>query len=113
LGALVVGEWFDVKVYFKNSLLGDGVTMIWVNGDLVFERTGQNVLRSGGGYAKIGMYTEIREDRTLYMDDVEISSSVEGSVAEWGSSDVVAIPESSTSVMSVMGLLWFLGRRRR
>lgn len=113
LGIMGAGEWTDVKVYFKNSLMGDGLTMIWVNGELVYERSGQNVLRSGGGYAKIGLYTEIREDRTLYMDDVEISSSISGSVADWGSSSVVAVPESSTSALSMLGLICAFNRRQR
>ena len=83
IGTAKVNEWSDIKIYFKKSLNSDGITKIWLNGELVFEHYGVNLLRDAGGYCKVGMYTEIRDKRIIYFDDIAISNFIDVPLEEW------------------------------
>ena len=74
LGYAKPQAWNDVKVFLKNSLGDDGVAMVWLDGQLVFEYHGKTITRSNYGYMQFGMYTEVRDERTLYFDAVRIAN---------------------------------------
>ena len=62
----------DVKFFYKKSIKSDGVVRVWLNGNLVFEHYGKNLLKTTErGYTKFGQYTEIRDERIVYYDAVE------------------------------------------
>ena len=64
--------WNDVKFFYKKSIKSDGVVRVWLNGNLVFEHYGKNLLKTTErGYTKFGQYTEIRDERIVYYDAVE------------------------------------------
>ena len=83
IGYAVPGAWNDIKVYFKKSLGSDGIVKVWLNGQLVFEHYGVNLLRDTGGYVNFGMYTETRDYRVIYMDAVRIEDSISVPLEEW------------------------------
>ena len=83
IGYAVPDAWNDIKVYFKKSLGSDGVVTVWLNGQLVFEHYGVNLLRDTGGYVKFGMYTGVFDYRVIYMDAVKIEDSISVPLAEW------------------------------
>lgn len=95
LGFAPQDQWTDMRVYFKKSLGSDGRVMIWVNGELKLDRSGKTLLIGNDGYTKIGMYTEIRDARTIYFDNVSISSAINRSLEEWGRAPVDGIYNDS------------------
>ena len=97
IGHARLDAWNDVKVYFKMSFDAVvGVVKVWLNGELVFDYAGTNILRNGFGYAKFGLYTEIRDQRTLYFDAVKLSNFIDVPMAEW-SADQAHLPTVSLS----------------
>jgi hypothetical protein len=76
-GELPLNEWTDFVFYFKWAADSSGVTKIWKNGVLVLDLTGPTLLANGNGYMKIGMYTEIGQPRTIYIDNVRIGTSLQ------------------------------------
>ena len=76
-------EWNDIKYYVKHSTGNDGALKIWLNGDLVFNHSGATLYKTGDGYIKFGMYTEIRDERIMYWDAINITDSITSSLAVW------------------------------
>ncbi len=95
LGVAPQDTWTDIRVYFKKSLDADGRVMIWVNGELKLDRAGKTLLIGNNGYTKLGMYTEIRDARTLYFDNVSVSKAINRSLEEWGQAPVDGIYNDS------------------
>jgi len=76
--------WNDIKVYAKWSMGSDGFIKVWLNGTQVFEHQGRTLLkRTDRGYCKWGMYTEIRDERTLYFDAVRFSNFLDVPLETW------------------------------
>jgi hypothetical protein len=69
--------------------------MIWVNGELKLDRAGKTLLIGNNGYTKLGMYTEIRDARTVYFDNVSVSKAINRSLEEWGQAPVDGIYNDS------------------
>eukprot|EP00929_Paragymnodinium_shiwhaense_P049616 TRINITY_DN25016_c0_g1_i4.p1 TRINITY_DN25016_c0_g1~~TRINITY_DN25016_c0_g1_i4.p1 ORF type:complete len:606 (-),score=83.19 TRINITY_DN25016_c0_g1_i4:711-2528(-) len=64
--------WNDIKVFYKKSIKNDGRVKVWLDGKLVFEHNGPNLLKTTErGYTKFGQYTEIHDERIVYYDAVE------------------------------------------
>ncbi|GMQ49313.1 heparin lyase I family protein [Vibrio sp. 10N] len=97
LGIAPQDTWTDIRVYFKKSLDADGRVMIWVNGELKLDRSGKTLLVGNNGYTKLGMYTEIRDARTIYFDNVSVSKAINRSLEQWGQSPVDGIYNDSDS----------------
>lgn len=50
------------------------------------EHVGKNLRNKYYGYGKLGMYTEIHDKRTIYIDNIYFSHSIgELTLEEWGS----------------------------
>lgn len=45
---------------------------VWLNGLKVVEHRGKNMRNDRYGYAKLGFYTEIHDERTIYIDNIYI-----------------------------------------
>eukprot|EP00931_Biecheleriopsis_adriatica_P049494 TRINITY_DN28632_c0_g2_i1.p1 TRINITY_DN28632_c0_g2~~TRINITY_DN28632_c0_g2_i1.p1 ORF type:complete len:1374 (+),score=206.60 TRINITY_DN28632_c0_g2_i1:2-4123(+) len=75
LGTATPQAWNDLKILFKKSQSRDGFAKVWLNGQLVFEHNGKTLLKSGRGYTKFGMYTNIMGKRTIYFDAVSFCHS--------------------------------------
>ncbi|NME66802.1 CBM96 family carbohydrate-binding protein [Flammeovirga aprica] len=76
-------EWNDLKYYVKHSQGNNGVFKIWLNGELVFTYNGPNLYKNENGYTKFGMYTEIRDERIIYFDAVNITDKISVPVDVW------------------------------
>eukprot|EP00746_Dinoflagellata_sp_MGD_P166519 gnl/MRDRNA2_/MRDRNA2_96456_c0_seq1.p1 gnl/MRDRNA2_/MRDRNA2_96456_c0~~gnl/MRDRNA2_/MRDRNA2_96456_c0_seq1.p1 ORF type:complete len:826 (+),score=131.00 gnl/MRDRNA2_/MRDRNA2_96456_c0_seq1:125-2602(+) len=84
IGYAVPQAWNDVKAFFKFSMGRDGIAKVWLNGKLVFDHRGRTLLkRTPRGYVKFGMYTEIRDMRTLYFDAVRFSNFLDVPFEKW------------------------------
>jgi len=84
LATITPDTWNDLKIYVKQSKATDGEYKVWLNGELVFSHVGQTMYHSADdGYLKFGMYTEIRDERTLYFDAVELSDHIDVSMDVW------------------------------
>ena len=93
LGIVEKDAWHDVKIYTKMKLDQTGAVRVYLNGDLKFSWNGRTLISDGGGdggYVKFGMYTEIRDEKVVYMDavtyDVNRLPSGFSSLEEWGTS---------------------------
>lgn len=93
IGTAVPDAWNDLKFYIKHSHLdAEGVIKVWLNGELVFERSGKTVYSSSTqGYMKFGMYTEIRDERKLYYDAIRMSNNIGVPFEDW-TQDQVHVP---------------------
>lgn len=78
-------KWNHLKYYIKNSTENDGAIKIWFNGNLVYTYQGVTMYTPDkDGYVKFGMYTEMRDERTLLFDAIKISNGLNGkSLDEW------------------------------
>ena len=93
LGVVEKNAWHDVKIYTKMKLDNTGAVRVYLNGELKFSWNGRTLISDGGGgggYVKFGMYTEIRDEKTVYMDAVtyNVNRLPTGfsSLEEWGTS---------------------------
>eukprot|EP00747_Dinoflagellata_sp_TGD_P146819 gnl/TRDRNA2_/TRDRNA2_176735_c1_seq2.p1 gnl/TRDRNA2_/TRDRNA2_176735_c1~~gnl/TRDRNA2_/TRDRNA2_176735_c1_seq2.p1 ORF type:complete len:348 (+),score=25.60 gnl/TRDRNA2_/TRDRNA2_176735_c1_seq2:480-1523(+) len=77
LGVAKRNSWNDIKIFFKKSRYSDGFAKVWLNGELAFEHEGKTLLKSGRGYTKFGMYTNIMGKRTIYFDEVSFCHSAD------------------------------------
>ncbi len=70
-------KWVDVVVHWKRSWKSDGILQIWVDGDLIVNKSGPNAIRDKPyAVAKAGFYfgKEIRPfDYVMYMDNFQIA----------------------------------------
>lgn len=76
-------QWNDLKYYVKHSQEADGAIKVWLNGELVYSYIGPTLYKNENGYIKFGMYTEIRDERILYFDGINITDSISVSQEEW------------------------------
>ena len=83
IGYAKPGQWNDLKYYVKHSESSDGAINVWLNGELAFEYSGPTLHKDDSGYFKFGMYTEIRDERTLYFDAVRIQDSINEPLEQW------------------------------
>ena len=67
--------WNQIDIFFKKSRKNDGFAKVWLNGKEVFEHKGKTLLKSGRGYTKLGMYTNIMDERIIYFDAVKFCHS--------------------------------------
>jgi len=75
LGFVNRNQWTDWVVYINASYGKDGITTIWRNGYLVFNRTGGNAYNDSiGTYFKAGIYRgpHASENQTYYHDSFRI-----------------------------------------
>lgn len=96
--------WNDVKIYEYKSNSSEGQSRVYLNGVKVFEHNGSNIdYDSGMGYVKFGMYTEIRDEKVIYLDAVRFSLGLPsdfGSEEEWAASTVNIPTISLTSPLN-------------
>jgi len=93
LGTMKQNEWTDMQFYFEWAMDDTGLTKVWKNGKLVVEHKGRNMIVDNMGYLKVGLYTQIFNPRTLYIDNVFIGKTLE----EVTSSDDEASASPATS----------------
>lgn len=77
LGVAKRKAWNNVTIFFKKSRNSDGFAKVWLNDEFVFEHHGRTLLKSGRGYTKFGMYTNIMDKRIIYFDAVSFCHSAD------------------------------------
>ncbi len=61
-----------------------GFLNIYLDGEQIFEYEGKTLKKSpDDSFLKIGMYTQIRDERVIYFDNVEMSNKIHESVESW------------------------------
>ena len=91
IATLSPDTWHDLKVHFKPADNGEGFLKVWVDGELgwSYEGTTLRVTREEydpnvtDSFLKFGMYTEIRDERVIYFDDITMSNHIYSSVVDW------------------------------
>lgn len=91
IATLSPDTWHDLKVHFKPADNGEGFLEVWVDGELgwSYEGTTLRVTREEydpnvtDSFLKFGMYTEIRDERVIYFDDITMSNHIYSSVVDW------------------------------
>ena len=103
IATLAPDRWFDIKIHSKQSKGEDGEVNLWIDNQLVWEYDGPTMYYSDdAGYISFGMYTEIRDDRTFYMDAIEQTDHLYrvSSLEEWSQtqpgSNRVSTPDTTT-----------------
>ncbi|MGA0906854.1 MAG: heparin lyase I family protein, partial [bacterium] len=84
IATLQPDHWHDLRVHLKPARKGSGFLNIYLDGERVFDYEGTTLKKStDGSYLKIGMYTQIRDERVIYFDNVQMSNKIHGSVQSW------------------------------
>ena len=98
--------WHDVNVHLNPSCTADGFMDVYIDGTLVWEYDGATLKNCGelddspeeyDSFLKFGMYTEIRNERVIYLDDVELTNRLNVPLATWVSDDRTGLPIASIS----------------
>lgn len=91
IATLSPDTWHDLKVHFKPADDGEGFLKVWVDGVLGWSYEGTTLRVTQEEYdpnvtdsfLKFGMYTEIRDERVIYFDDITMSNHIYGAAADW------------------------------
>ncbi|MGA0305968.1 MAG: thrombospondin type 3 repeat-containing protein, partial [bacterium] len=84
IATLQPDHWHDLRVHLKPARKGSGFLNIYLDGERVFDYEGTTLKKStDGSYLKIGMYTQIRDERVIYFDNVQMSNKIHESVESW------------------------------
>ena len=83
--------WHDLKVRFKPADEGEGFMYVYVDGALAYSYSGTTLRETRDTYdpnvtdsfLKFGMYTEIRNKRVIYFDDIEMSNHIHLPISNW------------------------------
>ena len=83
--------WHDLKVRFKGADNGEGFMYVYVDGELKYSYEGTTLRETRDVYdpnitdsfLKFGMYTEIRDLRVIYLDDIEMTNHIDESIDDW------------------------------
>ena len=97
-------SWHKLNVYLKPAFNGNGLMNIYLDGQLIYEYAGTN-LRNESAYdpnehdtfLKLGMYTEIRDERVIYLDNVEMSNHIDTELENWVSLNNPPTAEDTTA----------------
>ncbi|MEK9801519.1 MAG: heparin lyase I family protein, partial [Alphaproteobacteria bacterium] len=77
-------HWHDLRVHLKPGDKKSGFLNIYLDGEQIFEYEGKTLKKSpDDSFLKIGMYTQIRDERVIYFDNVEMSNKIHESVESW------------------------------
>lgn len=94
IATLSPDTWHDLRIHLVPSQdASKGYINIYLDGVSIFEKTGTNLNdrdNTDFTFLKMGMYTNIRDDRTIFFDAVEMTNSLETSVGEWATNGVNA-----------------------
>jgi hypothetical protein len=89
IATLSPNTWHRLKIHLVPSQDSSlGYINIYVDGTSVFEATGTNLNDRDDtdfSFFKMGMYTEIRDERTIFFDEVEMTDYIESrySLSDW------------------------------
>lgn len=87
IATLKPDTWHDIKLHIVPSRdQNTGYINIYLDGESVFEATSKTLndeATSELSLFKVGMYTNIRDERYYFMDAVEMATYIPGSVSDW------------------------------
>ncbi|MEL0215191.1 MAG: heparin lyase I family protein, partial [Burkholderiaceae bacterium] len=84
IATLQPDHWHDLRVHLKPGDKKSGFLNIYLDGEQIFEYEGKTLKKSpDDSFLKIGMYTQIRDERVIYFDNVEMSNKIHESVESW------------------------------
>ena len=87
IATLLPNTWHDIKIYLKPSQNEtEGQINIYVDGANVFEGVGTNLNDTddtNDSFLKLGMYTNIEDDRIMYFDAIEMATFVDTDIDTW------------------------------
>jgi len=111
-GIATPGEWNDLKYYIKHSEGSDGAIKVWFNGVLSYEYNGATMHTYEDGYIKFGMYTEIRDERILYFDAINITDTITVPMQDWATNQVSStVIEENYKNRRLIKVVDILGRK--
>ena len=87
IATLKPDTWHDIKLHLVPSKSNDiGYINIYLDEQSIFEAKGKNLRKdatSDLSLFKVGMYTNIRDERSYFMDSIEMASYLPGSISNW------------------------------
>lgn len=70
------GQWYNIKVNFRNSSTADGFFRIYVDDVLVVEETGLAVSAYNTGHVRVGLYGRYEpSNRFIYLDNIKYGNT--------------------------------------
>jgi len=90
IATLTPDSWHKLNVHIKPAFDGGGFLNIYLDGQLIYEYSGTNLKEKStydpdkhDSFIKLGMYTEIRDERVIYFDELEMSNSINTELSKW------------------------------
>jgi hypothetical protein len=99
IATLTPNFWHDLKIHLTPSQDSEsGQITIYLDGKVIFSGNGSNLNdkdNTNDSFLKLGMYTNIYDDRHFFLDAVEMTTYLLRSVADWVSSTPTDIDSPS------------------
>ena len=99
--------WHDLKIHLTPSKSNNvGQMTIYLDGEVIFSEQGTNlndIDSTNDSFLKLGMYTQILDDRHYFVDSVEMTTFLPSTVSDWvtGATTVVTSP---TRLLTILNL---------
>ena len=87
IATLSPDTWHDLKIHLTPSQNeSDGQITVYLDGKDIFSETGTNLNdrdNTNDSFLKLGLYTNIEDDRHYFVDAVEMSTFLPSSISDW------------------------------
>ena len=87
IATLLPDTWHDLKIHLTPSRSSNnGQITIYLDGEVIFSKTGINLNdkdNTNDSFLKLGLYTNIKDDRHYFVDAVEMTTFLPSTVGEW------------------------------
>ena len=101
-------SWHKLNVHLKPAFNEEGFMNIYLDGQLIYEYSGTN-LRNQSSYdpdkhdtfIKLGMYTEIRDERVIYFDNIEMSNHIDSDISNWIQNSSLSVEDNLKSILKI------------
>ncbi|QNI62850.1 heparin lyase I family protein [Synechococcus sp. TAK9802] len=94
--------WHDLKIHLTPSQDSTkGKITVWLDGQTIFNETGTNlndVDNTNDSFMKLGMYTNIEDDRHYFVDAVEMATFLPSTVNDWVNGTT---PDTTTPTLTI------------
>ena len=106
IATMLPNNWHKLNIHMKPEFNGEGFMDVYLDGKTIYSYSGTNLKNESSydpdkhdSFIKIGMYTEIRDERVIYLDNLEMSNHLNQEISNWILVDDSNVSNESESVL--------------
>ena len=103
---MLPNTWHKLNIHMKPEFNGEGFMDVYLDGKTIYSYSGTNLKNESSydpdkhdSFLKLGMYTEIRDERVIYLDNLEMSNHLNQEISNWILVDDSNVSNESESVL--------------